>query len=227
MSSTMPALGVVLASALLLTGCSGDDDGDADRRTSSSPSPQPPASPTDEASPVDVPNAPCAVRSHVPGERVTLQSVKAVAVYANAYTLAPGTSTTSEREMLGAYDLTPISVTAKGAEVPAAVRRAVLGSNLGRWPASGPPDEDGPHRVTVRNDSDESRQYVVYRGGETRRGTWATKLCGAPYNDGTRVERLAGRFSTLSRPLTKVRTYVCGSGPQDDYERAASRVCGA
>ncbi|WP_134741655.1 hypothetical protein [Nocardioides sp. 503] len=227
MSSTLRALAVGLAGTILVTGCSGDDGGEDDARPSTSASPQPPPATPTETQPVDVPDAPCAVRGQLPGERVTLESVRSVAVYANAYTLAPGTSTGGEDEMLSAHDPTPIRVTSSSGKVPAAIRRAVLESVLGLWPDTGPPPEDGPHRIRVRNDSDEDRQYVVYRGGELRRGTWSTKLCGAPYNDGTRVERLAGRFSTLMRPLGKVRTYVCGSGPKDDVERAASRVCAA
>jgi hypothetical protein len=227
MSSTLRALAVGWAATLLVSGCSGDDGGESDARPSTSASPQPPPATSTETQPVDVPEARCAVRGHVPGKRVTLESVRTVAAYANAYTLAPGTGTSREDEMLSAFDLTPVRVTARSGEVPADIRRGVLQSMLGLWPDTGPPPEDGPHRIRLRNDTDEDHQYVVYRAGQLRRGTWASKLCGAPYNDGTRVERVAGRFSTRTRGLGEVRTYVCGSGPKDDAERAASRVCGA
>jgi hypothetical protein len=75
----------------------------------------------------------------------------------------------------------------------------------------------------VRNTSSVNQSYVLYRPATLYRGTFDVKVCGAPYNDGSRVEHVTGRYATIS-PLAKLRRYLCGTPAGDRWERSASSV---
>lgn len=215
------ALGVGLAFLLSATACSqeGPEPESSEPPPSATPSPTASADPT-EADPID---AECAVAGYVATDAKKVTGGQAVAVYASGRGMAPG-STSSGTDVLGLFDLTPMRVTSPLGEVPAEIRRSVTESVGGAWLPRGLPEQSGPHEFSLRNDSSRNQVYVLYRGAELLKGTWSAERCGAPYNDGTEVLKMSGKFSVLT-PVRRLRVYDCGVEPADKYERAASRVC--
>ena len=217
----IPARGAVLALALALglTACSDDDE-----PARSEPTPQTPPASATPASPAAETDAECSVPGFVPTGRKTVQRQRTVVVYASSHSLAPGSSTRGAEELSRA-DVIRIRVVSPAGTVPKEVRDSVLRS-VGRvWSASGPPELSGPHRFDLTNPTtDDNQTYVVYRAADVVTGSWAQTMCGAPYNDGTEVERMRGTFSGLTA-IRPVKTYLCGSGPTDADQRAAARLC--
>jgi len=94
--------------------------------------------------------------------------------------------------------------------------------------SAGGPVEDGTipdmvaSNVLVRNRSALNRSFVVFRPAMVYAGWFAVRACGAPYNDGWSVERLRGRYSTISN-LAHLQTYGCGTPVNGPWERLASK----
>ncbi|MCD4526074.1 hypothetical protein [Nocardioides sp. cx-173] len=212
MTVTWRALALGLALALSVSSCSSD----AGEPQAAPETPQPPT-PSSEA-------VPCTVAGFSPEEKTVLHRRSAVVLYAATHEMSPGTAA-SGKEMLSRYDLAPVRVTSSSSEVPEELRRAVLGAAGPAWPRSGPPQESGPFSYDVSNDTaNQFRRFVRYQGAGALHGSWSATRCGAPYNDGSQVVRLTGKFSTVSVPQ-RPRTHVCGSVTRDEYDRAATRAC--
>jgi len=150
------------------------------------------------------------VGSYVPRTRIALTRSRPVVVYAHRVSLAPSSAMGSKAMELGRADLLRLKVHTDdpSTTLTAADRQQILASGDG-------PVEDGSivdtvyGRVHLKNDTRRNRSYLVYRGSHEYSGTWTKTVCGAPYNDGTSVDKVTGTYTTVSR-IGPVKVTGCG-----------------
>lgn len=196
----------VAIGGLLVGGCSSDGG------SSSAPTPSPSVSSPSATAPSP---ADCQVDGYVPRTRIELTKTRPVVVYAHRVTLAPSGAMGSQAMDLGRADLVRLRVRPDdpGATLTAADRQQILASGAG-------PVEDGSivdtvyGRVHLKNTTLRNRSYLVYRGSHVYSGTWAKRVCGAPYNDGSTVDRVTGTYTTVSK-IGPVKVTGCGVPASD------------
>jgi hypothetical protein len=218
-----PQLRVLLAAAVVGTLVVGGCSSSADEPTADpTPSGSSPGGSTATAAAAE-----CQVTGYVPSTKLEVRQTRPVVVYAHRVSLAPATGMRDPSLELARADIVALKVRPDDASVrlTAAVRRQILVSG------SGPVDtgtlaDTVSTPVRIMNNTKRDQRYFVYRGSFVHTGEWAVKVCGAPYNDGTRVDRLTGTYSTVTR-IRPVRTAGCGAPASDsEIDRyAARRAC--
>ncbi|MEP9364794.1 hypothetical protein ABLE68_17655 [Nocardioides sp. CN2-186] len=211
----------VAVGGFLVAGCSSSDDApsaDPGQPTSASPT----AATTASATPAE-----CQVAGFVPRTAIALQRQRPVVVYAHGITLAPGSQVGSKALDLNRADYIRLRVHADDpdATLTAADRAQILASGGGPV-ENGEIDDVVYGRMFLKNTGPRNQSYVVYRGSNVYSGTWTKRVCGAPYNDGTSVDRITGTYSTLSEigPVKVAGCHVAASDSRID-RYAARRAC--
>lgn len=221
-----------LLAGLFLSGCgAGDRDGTSAPLIGESSPGSRSSSSSSSASvePATDVSGDCTVPGFTSSTRITVTDLKPAVVYARSYTLPPGGSVhTVGLAPAERLDYVPIGTraAADSARLSDADRDDVLRSGGGEV-RGGRIKERVLVPVRIANHTQGNRSYLVYRGAMAESGSWKLRVCGAPYNDGSRVITVRGTFDSIG-PLGPVRTAACGvvSAHANVIQRhAARRAC--
>ncbi len=206
---------------ILIGGCSSSDgEPSADSSQAASAS-----APT--ASPASAEPAECQVEGFVPRTAIDLQRQRPVVVYAHGISLAPGSAIGSKALDLNRADVIRLRVRADdpSTTLTAADRAQILDSGGGPI-EHGDIDDVVYGRMHLKNTGPHNRSYLVYRGSNLYSGSWTKRVCGAPYNDGTSVDKITGTYSTLTK-IGPVKVAGCDVSASDSRidRYAARRAC--
>lgn len=203
-----------LLSVVLLAGCSVDSaptrDASGARSGAASPS---------SGGGAGEPAA-CTVDGFTPATRLVTTDSRPVLLYGRVYALAPGSSVRFTAEMERVEPVRLRVRVAGGGALPAEDRDQVLALG-GATLVDGDVAPTVPIRQRLANRTQRNQSYLFYRGARQLAGRWHARRCGAPYNDGSAVERLAGTFRTVG-PTGRLRLAACGRDERGALARAAA-----